>query len=223
MRNLRMGESVLIIGESGSGKSTSIRNLDPSSTFIISVIGKPLPIKGFRNKYKHIDNWNDNKNNWYVSDNYQSILKCVDAVKKRDDIKVLIVDDFQYVMANEFMRRASESGWNKFSEISNHAWLIINEITNLRNDLVSFILCHSETDEYGLVKTKTIGKMLNEKISIEGMFTTVLHSMKNDSGYQFLTQHDGKHLAKSPMGLFDDEYVPNDLSLVLDKLASYYE
>lgn len=218
-----MGNNILVIGESGSGKSTSIRGLDPKETFLISVIGKPLPFKGYRQKYKHIKDWSDEENNLYVSDNYQAILKCIDLVKKREDIKTLILDDFQYVMANEFMRRASETGFTRFSEIAQHAWMIINALTNSRENLISFVLCHSDTDEYGKVKCKTIGKLLNEKISVEGLFTTVLHSLKTDHGYAFLTQTDGVHLAKSPIGLFDDEYIKNDLGLIRGLIEEYYQ
>lgn len=228
MRGHRMGNNVLIIGESGSGKSTSLSSLDPKETFLINVIGKPMPFKGFRKNYVHIDNWSSpdfdpGKGNLYVGDNYQAILKCIEIVKSREDINVLVIDDWQYVLANEFMRRASETGFAKFSEIAQHAWLIVNSLANSREDLTTFILSHSDTDEFGKVKCKTIGKMLNEKISVEGLFTTVLHSVVNDDGHFFMTQTDGRHLAKSPVGMFSDKLIPNDLSVVVNQIRKYEE
>lgn len=228
MRGHRMGNNILIIGESGSGKSTAIRTLDPKETFLINVIGKPMPFKGFRKSYLHIENWANpdsdmNFGNLYVGDNYQAILKCIELVKSRKDIKTLIIDDWQYILANEYMRRASETGFSKFSEIAQHAWMLINSLSNTRPDLVSFFISHSDTDEFGKIKCKTIGKMLNEKISIEGLFTTVLHSVVNDDGHYFMTQTDGRHLAKSPVGMFEDKLIPNDLLFVINKIKKYEE
>ena len=221
-----MGNNVLIIGESGSGKSTSIRKLDPKETFLINVIGKPMPFKGFRRAYQHIPDWRKpdadmSIGNLYVGDNYQSLLRCIDIVKQREDIKTLIIDDWQYVLANEFMRRASETGFSKFSEMAQHTWMLVNSLQNCRPDLVSFFISHSDTDEFGKVKCKTIGKLLTEKITIEGMFTTVLHSVVNDDGYWFMTQSDGRYLAKSPVDMFQDKLIPNDLALVVDAIRKY--
>lgn len=217
-----MSNTILIIGEPGSGKSTSIRTLDPTSTFIINVIGKPLPFRGYKSRYTPLSGWSDTENNLYRSSNYQQVLKCIDLVNRRTEIKCLIIDDFQYIMASEFMARATEKGFEKFSELGNHIWQIINALSSLREDLLVVVMSHSDTDEYGKVKCKTIGKLLNEKLSIEGMFTTVFHSLIVDKVHKFLTQNDGHYVAKSPMGMFEDELIPNDLALVKAAVESYY-
>ena len=213
-----MSNTTLIIGESGTGKSTSIRNLNPEETYILNVLDKPLPFKGYKSKY------NSERKNYYASDNYRMILGCIEAVdKKKPEIKVLIIDDFQYVMANEFMNRALEKGFDKFSDMANHAWSIIKALTVTREDLHCFVLSHSDADQHGKMKCKTIGKMLDDKITLEGMFTCVLHSQIVDGQYKFLTQNNGTHLAKSPMGMFDEMHIDNDLQYIHEKMICYFE
>lgn len=211
-----MSNTTLIIGESGTGKSSSIRSLDPESTFIINVLDKPLPFRRSRHKY------NEELHNYIPTDNYQKILQYIKAIDtRRPEIKVLILDDFQYVMANEFMTRATEKGFDKFSEMANHAWLIIKELTQTRDDLYCFVLCHSDTDNTGRVKCKTIGKMLDDKITIEGMFTSCLHTQIIDGRFMFLTQNNGTHLAKSPQGMFPENLMENDLKQILEFMHDY--
>lgn len=213
-----MANLTLIIGESGTGKSSSIRNLDPSETYLVNVLDKPLPFKGFKNKYQQKEG-----GNYACCDNSPRICKIIDTIsKERDNIKNVIIDDFQYIMANEFMRRAKERGFDKFTEIAQNAWEIISSAGRARDDLNIFILSHSETSEGGRVKCKTIGKMLDEKITLEGMFTTVLHSLVIDGEYKFLTQNDGKHNAKSPMGMFEDKYIDNDLLSIKQVITNYF-
>lgn len=219
-----MSNTILIIGESGSGKSTSTRNLNPRETFYVNVIGKQLPFKGGKDKYIKGKDWNDKTGNYYVTDDWIKIIKCIDIVNKAmPHIKTLIIDDFQYVLANEFMRRVSEVGYSKFSEMGSHYWQIINEASAARNDLTCVLMSHSHTDETGKVKCKTIGKMLEEKITVEGMFTNILHSLHTDEGYKFLTQSDTRHMAKTPMGMFDELTIDNDLVYVLEKVNEYYK
>jgi len=219
-----MSNATLIIGPSGSGKSTSIRNLNHEETFIINVLNKPLPIKGYKKLYTPLKKDNAKEGNYFASDNYQDIIKCVQFVNSsREDIKTLIIDDWQYVLANEFMRRARETGFNKFTDISLHGWETINAINATREDLLCFVMSHSEIDSFGKSKCKTIGKMLDEKITVEGMFTIVLHSYVIDGEYKFMTQNDGNHIAKSPMGMFDDIMIGNDLSFVKKSIEDYYE
>lgn len=218
-----MSNSVLIIGQSGTGKSTSIRTLDPKSTFVISVIDKALPFKGGRTQYTHIKGWNDKENNLMITDDWQKIVKCIAVVNARPDIKTLVIDDAQYILANEFMRRSGERGFDKYSEMGKHYWDIVNALMGCRDDLISFVLSHSEIDAHGRSKVKTIGKLLDEKITIEGMFTTVLHTQAGDDGYYFLTQTDGTCVAKSPIGMFDETRIENDLQLVNSKIREYFE
>lgn len=212
-----MANSILVMGESGTGKSTSIRKLDPKETYIINVLDKPLPFKNFKKSYI-----GGIGGNYFATDNAAKILQCITAIsEKRPDIKNLIIDDFQYIMANEFMRKAREKGFEKFVDIGQSAWKIIRECTAARDDLCCFILSHTETDSLGRSKCKTIGKMLDEKITLEGMFTIVLHSLIVDNSYKFLTQNDGLHIAKSPMDMFDMALIDNDLLLVKEKMAEY--
>lgn len=219
-----MSNTVLVIGPSGSGKSTSLRNLDPTSTFIINVLDKPMPFKGHGKNYVSIANGNEEKGNYYATDDWDKIIRCIKLIdKKRPDIKTLIIDDLQYIMANEFMRRATEKGYEKFTEMAQHIWEIINNLASTRNDLFSFVLCHSEIDSLGVSKVKTIGKLLDDKITLEGMFTCVFHSKIDNGAYKFMTQSDGFHIAKSPLGMFDEILVDNDLSIIREKISSYYE
>ena len=217
-----MSNTVLVIGESGSGKSTSLRNLDPKETFILGVLDKPLPFRGYKSHYKAMTKENPN-GNYYATDDFNLIMRCIRAVNNRPEITTLILDDFQYVMGNEFMRRALEKGFDKFSDIAQHAWAIIRELTSTRPELYCFVLSHSDSDQQGRMKCKTIGKMLDDKITLEGMFTMILHAQVVDDNYQFLTQNNGTHLAKSPMGLFDDKYIPNDLWLVKKRMMDYFD
>lgn len=217
-----MSNTLLVIGESGSGKSASLQLLDPSETFIINVLDKPLPFRGYKKKYVRI-NADATEGNYYASDDHNKIMRIIKIIQeKRPDIKNLVIDDWQYTMCNEFMRRGTETGFTKFTEIGQHAWSIIKALTDCREDLYCFVLSHSGMDNNGKYKCKSIGKMLDEKITIEGMFTIVLHTQIMDGAYRFLTQHDGNHIAKSPQGMFTDKYINNDLALVKQKIHDYY-
>lgn len=217
-----MSNTSLIIGESGTGKSTSIRNLNPNETFIINVLNKPLPFKGYKKSYSMISK-DGMTGNYYTSNKYDYIVQVINKIDKhRHDVKTLIIDDFQYLMANEFMARALERGYDKFSEIGKHAYDLLELLPKLREDLDIFILTHSEMNETGKMKVKTIGKMLDEKITIEGMYAIVLQTELQDGNYRFITQGDARHLAKSPMGMFETRNIPNDLAFVKQKMSEYY-
>ena len=217
-----MSNTVLIIGQSGSGKSTSLRNLNPKTTFIINVLDKPLPFKAFRKNYQALTKQNKD-GNYYSTDDWAQVVKCIEMVnKEKPEVTTLVIDDWQYILAHEFMRRVSEKGFDKFSELANHGWSTINACLGTRANLTNFILAHSDVDSTGRSKCKTIGKMLDEKITIEGLFTTVLHSRVVDGEYKFQTQYDGEFLAKSPMGMFEDHLIPNDLVSVKDAVENYF-
>lgn len=219
-----MSNATLILGMSGTGKSTSIRNLNPAETFIINVLAKPLPFKGARGKYKAIKSWDDADGNYLATDDYTRILRCIDMVNKsRPEIKIICLDDMQYLMANEYMKRATENGFAKFTEMAQHIWMVINALTSTRDDLYSFVMSHSELDVNGRYKAKTIGKMLDEKITLEGMFTTIFHSLVVNGEFKFLTQNDGYHVAKSPLGMFEDSLIDNDLSEIIKIMQQYNE
>ena len=210
-----MGIPVLILGESGCGKSTSIRNLPVESTVIIQPIRKRLP---FRNSFTEM---NKEGGQIKATDNAEMICKLITGAAKAGK-KVLIIDDFQYVMANEFMRRSKEKSFDKFNDIGFNAWSIINHAQSVEGDMRIYIMSHVETDMSGKVKIKTIGKMLDEKITIEGMFTIVLGAGVSDGKYTFLTQNNGSNTVKSPMGMFESLNIDNDLNEVDNTIIKYY-
>lgn len=216
-----MSQNILIIGESGSGKTASLRNLNPETSFLISTLRKPLPFKGWKEKFKEFGKDSPN-GNWLMSDNSGTIRDALKGISdKRPKILDVVIDDFQYLMANEYMRRASEKGWEKFSQIGENAWNVIFDSGMLRDDLIVTFLSHSETTETGITKIKTIGKMLDEKITLEGMFTTVLRALLRDGKHVFSTRNSGMDVVKAPMGMFSEDYVDNNLAAVLATVRGY--
>lgn len=203
-----MSISTLILGESGTGKSASLRNFEPGKLALIQAIKKPLP---FRNTGLTI----------YVSDDWNSIIRAMQKAAEKG-VKIIVIDDFQYVMANEFMRRSTEIGFTKFTEIGSHAWEIFVAAAALPDDVRVYILSHVEETNSGTIKMKTIGKMLDEKVTVEGMFTIVLRTGVSDGQYFFRTKNNGSDTVKSPMGMFDTDTIDNDLALVDQKVCEYY-
>lgn len=202
-----MAIPVLILGQSGTGKSYSMKNFDENEVCLISVQKSLLP---FRKKFNEVK----------VTDKYAEISKVMESTKK----KVIIIDDTQYLMANEFMRRATERGYDKFTEIAFNFWdLIVQEVNRLPDDTIVYLLCHTSTDENGVEKMKTIGKLVDEKITPEGLFTIVLKTAVSDGNYAFVTQNNGKDTVKSPEGMFDTYAIKNDLKYVDEKIRNYYE
>lgn len=199
-----MAIPVLILGESGTGKSASMRNFQPDELAVVNVVGKPLP---FRGRFESLN-----------GDSYRQIKKFISATDK----KAIVIDDAQYLMANEFMRRATERGYDKFTEIAQNFWDLINAIQKLPEDVVVYVLAHIERDNAGNEKIKTIGKMLDEKITIEGMFTVVLKTVVADGVYNFATQNSGNDTVKSPIGLFTTALIDNDLKVVDTAIREYY-
>ena len=202
-----MGIPVLILGHSGSGKSTSLRNFRSDEITHINVMGKPLPFKG---RFRETVN----------SDKYDVIGDALGAMKT----KVAVIDDAQYLMANEFMRRAMERGYDKFTEIANNFWTLVNYvITELPFDVTVYFLMHIDRDDSGNEKVKTIGKLLDEKITVEGMFTIVLKSVVKDGEYTFTTQSNGHDTVKSPLGMFGTYQIDNDLKAVDTIIREFWE
>lgn len=200
-----MGVPVLVLGESGTGKSASLRNFKAEELKVINVANKPLP---FKNKFESVS-----------SDDYRTVIKELKANKK----KVTVIDDAQYLMANEFMRRATERGFDKFTEIAQNFWNLVNAVKDLPDDSIVYFLAHIERDANGNEKIKTIGKLLDEKITVEGMFTIVLKTNVTDGVYSFLTQNSGHDTVKSPIGMFPSYAIDNDLKYVDEKIRNYYE
>tara|TARA_R110001592_G_scaffold124249_1_gene332985 strand:+ start:5338 stop:6018 length:681 start_codon:yes stop_codon:yes gene_type:complete len=225
-----MSELIGIVGESGTGKSTAVRTLDPKKTAIVNCVGKPLPIKGWKKDYTP---FKGKTGNYFASDQSKDIIAFLNTISKdRADIKEVVIDDWQYTMSNEFMRRSSEIGFVKFTEIGKHAWEILNKAKSLREDLKVYILTHSDTvpGEFGAkptIKIKTIGKLLDDKINPAGLFTILMFTEvhKKEDGnmeYRFVTNNDGTYPAKSPMDMFDKTYIPNDLGAVSKAIDEYY-
>lgn len=204
-----MGQLVYILGRSGTGKSYSMRNMDKDSFVVINVQGKILPFKG------------SGKVTMVNCDDSADIVTYIKSYSKQ--FKIIVVDDFQYVMANEFMRRAMERGYDKFTEIARHAWDIAECVRSLPKEVIVYVMCHTDTDADGIERLKTIGKLLDEKIVLEGMSTIVLKTNVSDGKYCFITQNNGKDTTKSPAGMFPSYAIDNDLKYVDDKIRSYYE
>ena len=203
-----MGTVVFILGRSGTGKSYSMRNFDPSELAIINVQGKVLPFKGGA-KFT-------TKN----TDNADEIISAMKAISNK--VRVIVIDDFQYLMANEFMRRSNERGFDKFTDIAKNAWSVIDSIRLLPDNVIVYVMCHIDTGDDGVEKLKTIGKLLDEKIVLEGMSTIVLKTNVADGNYTFVTQNNGKDTVKSPFGMFPSRNIQNDLKYVDEKIRNYY-
>lgn len=205
-----------MLGESGSGKSASLRNFDPTKTLLIQAIPKPMP---FKNAQWKLFDKDTKQGNIFVTDKATDILMLMQGTKK----KVIVIDDFQYVMANEFMRRSDERGYDKFTEIGRNAWNILCMAGALPPDVRVYILTHTDTNDAGRIKVKTIGKMLDEKITVEGMFTVVVRCVVRDGEFLFTTRNNGSDTVKTPMGLFDSEVIDNDLAAVDKAICEYYD
>lgn len=211
-----MSIATLIIGESGTGKTTSLRNLDPAETILIQSVRKPVPFKADGWKYfsKEVPS-----GNIFVTDQSAQIINLMHKTRR----KVIVLDDFQYILANEFMRRSEERGFDKFSDIGRHAWDILTAASALPDDVRVYILGHTQSDEYGRVKVKTIGKLLDEKIVIEGMFSIVLRTQVTNGNYMLATKNNGSDTTKSPIGLFESDHIENDLAMVDAAVYQYYD
>jgi len=223
--------AIAIVGKSGTGKTTSISNvpeleiegLNPKETVIINVAGKDLPIRGWKKLYtgklKEGGNYLETSDSAIIADAISFINE------NRKDIKNIILDDGQYTMAFEFMSRAKESGYGKFADIGVNTGKIVKAAKNTRQDLKVFFMWHPDEDKETGFKMKTVGKMVDDYLSLEGLFTVILYTSvtkaDNKMKYNFVTNNDGKYPAKSPVGMFSDLYIPNDLGKVVKAIDKY--
>ena len=196
---------VLLIGKSGSGKSASLRNFKKDEIAIANVLGKPLPFKSDLEAPK--------------VDDYNIILKAIQNTSK----KVIVIDDANYLITNEFMNKSSVKGFDKYNEMGNNFFNLINGIKNVEGGKTVYLIMHEDTDEEGNVKPKTIGKLLDDKVNIQGMFTICLRSMYDNGNYIFRLKTNGQDCVKTPIGLFDEEQMDNDLKAVDEKIREYYD
>lgn len=208
-----MSYATMILGQSGTGKSTSLRNMNPAETLLIQMVAKPLP---FKNK-----EWKPVKDggNILVTNNSDSIVAAMNKTQR----DVIIIDDLQYLLATEFMNRAHEKGYDKFTEMARHYYDVVMASTLLPENKRVYLLSHTDQNELGQVKAKTIGKLLDEKITIEGLLTIVLRTHVINGQYVFSTKNNGSDTVKTPMGMFEDEHIENDLMLVDKSIKEYYD
>ena len=218
-----MAKVIGIMGESGSGKTTAMRTLDPKITFYFDADRKGLNWKGWREQYSA------EKNNYWSSDNFSTAAKIMDKINTEDKfkgIKYLVIDTLNGLMVADEMRiLAMQSGDKRsaWSDLAQNGWALINKALDMREDLTIIILCHSETisDDNGIVRTriKTNGRKL-EKLVLESKMTTVLWAVRQDGKYKFITSADGS-TCKTPLGAFDVAEIDNDITIVLKALKDY--
>ena len=205
-----MATAVLIMGESGSGKSASLRNFAPNEISVFNVTSKPLPFKQGKTKLPKIDNAT-----------YADIANALANPNKR----AYVIDDAGYLLSFEMFKRANETGYSKFTDMAKNFFDMLDFInTKLPNDIIVYITMHTEDDsEMHKTKAKTIGKMIDQNLNLEGLFTIVLRAMQTEEGYKFITRDDRVSTAKSPMGMFESDKIDNDLKEVDRIIREYYD
>ena len=205
-----MGRFILIYGKSGSGKSRSLKNFGEEEIFLVNVIGKELP---FRNKFKYVSTTNS--------------VDTIIAGLQRMPCKTAVIDDAGYLMTSQFMAGHSKpkkgsSSFDLYNDIADSFWRLIKAIKDLPEDVNVYVMLHEETNDYGDTRLRTIGKLLNEKVCIEGMSAIVLRCVTQGKEHFFRTQTDGSDITKSPEGMFEAEQIENDLKAVDTKVREFY-
>lgn len=224
-----MANRMFILGSTGTGKSTSLRNLDPKETFILQCVDKELPFKGWKKKYSKISKENLEGNRGFTK-NYSSIMKQLNYINaSRKEIKYIIIDDSNYLMTEDFMSRvmtktAKGEAFQKYNEMAYNFYSLMNLIESLRGDLTVVMLAHTQTSDEGNRTFKTVGKLLDNTIILEGLVSVILETHIKEGEYKFQTnQLDGSEPCKTPLGMFDDKFIDNDLKLVIDRIKEYDE
>lgn len=198
-----MGVCVLVLGASGSGKSTSLRNFEPGEVGVLNVLGKPLPFRKRLDTTDHPD--------------YRMCRACITSGKRR----AWVVDDAGYLMANENFARVNESGYGKFTDMAHNFQQLVQDATMAPPDTITYLFMHAEADAMGREKPKTVGRMLDEKYCIEGACPIVLDCRVVDGRHVFVAKNDGTNLAKAPMDMLP-EVMDNDLRAVDGKIREYW-
>ena len=224
-----MANVSVILGKSGTGKSTSIKTLDPNETIILNVLGKRLPFKGSGSLY------NKEKKNLFRLDDYNQVIKLLDAVNNQSHIKNVVIDDSIYILRKEYFSRAKETGYGKYTELAQHFQQIISTCEKMRDDLNIFFILHSEDvisdNTITGYKVSTIGKLLDSQYNIVEVVPMVLYSSvkyddKGTATYGFYTHRTKEGSieipAKTPAEMFEDDFIPNDLGLVVKAMNDYY-
>ena len=210
-----MSIATLVLGASGTGKSTSLRNFDPAKTLLIQCINKPLP---FRSAEWKPCTKNNPSGNVIRTSSPAAILRAM----QNSSQEVLVIDDYQAVMVNEMMARSTEKGYDKFTDIAKGAWEVFTMAGKLADHRRVYILAHTQSDDHGQIRMKTVGRMVDEKIVPEGYFTIVLRTEVINGQYLFSTQTNGQDCCKSPMGMFTEQHIPNDLHTVDQSISEFY-
>ena len=201
-----MAVPVIVYGKSGSGKSRSLKNFAEDEIYLVNILGKMMPFKG---QFKYTTE----------GDNVQTIM----AGLAKMPTNAAVIDDFGYIMTNMWMRGHSAGDQFKlYSQIGDTVWNLIEYIKNLPRDKVVYLVMHDDTDDLGFSKLRTIGKLLDQKVCIEGMVTVVLHSIIKGDKHLFRTNSDGNDLAKSPEGMFPDIEMENDLKAADTLIREYW-
>jgi len=200
-----MGVSCLILGHSGSGKSTSLRNFERGEIGIFNTAGKPLP---FRKKLDKLDHCVYNQINMGLAKN---------------NLRAYVIDDANYLMAFQNFRLAKQTGYGKFTDMAVNFEQLLEASNSTNDDTIVYFFMHPDYDDAGRMKAKTIGKMLDNQLTIEGMFPIVLLADRDDAGFHFITQSDGTTPVKAPMGMFEDAKIDNDLKLVDTAIREYWD
>lgn len=215
-----MAKVIGIMGESGSGKTTSMRNLDPATTFYIDCDKKGLSWKGWRNQYQF------EKHNYMATDQISTvnqILTKISAQENMKHIKVAVIDTLNGLMVADEVRRMKEKNYDKWVDLAQCVWELLDSLYALRDDLTVIVVCHSQTqkedDGYTFTRIKTSGKKL-DKLNVESKLTTVLYAVAKEDGYKFMT-HANNSTAKTPLGAFEEDEIDNDIVNVLKALKEY--
>ena len=206
-RKRKMGKCIpiLIIGHSGSGKSTSLRNLSNDEYSLVNPLAKRLPFKGGNQGLESCD--------------YEQIKNFIAKTPK----DIIVIDDSNYLLTVEMMKKAKEAGFNKFTDIALNYWKLIEFIKNLDGDKRVYLMSHEEVDDTGMVGVKTVGKMLSNQCCVEGLYTIVLRAESENGKFSFRTHTAGNDIVKSPIGMFEEELIDNDLKIVDNAICEYYE
>lgn len=199
-----MSVLVMVYGQSGTGKSTSLRNFTHEEVAVINVSGKPLPFRGNIKPYN--------------TDNYQKIMAAINQTER----KSIVIDDATYLMVNEFMRTAKQTGYQKYTDMACSFNNLVEFAASLPDDKIVYFLGHSDQADDGREHFKTIGKMLDNYVTVEGRFTIVLKTVVQDGRYLFSTQNNGQDTVKSPMGMFSQSLIDNDLKAVDNAIREYW-
>jgi len=204
-----VGVAILVIGKSGSGKSASLRNFNPADVAVINVLGKPMP---FRGQLKQI-----------ITDDYGAVINALSKATR----DAIVIDDAGYLITNQFMRGHSQTGagnavFQLYNQLAGNFWGLVSMIQVLPPEKRVYVMMHEDEHDSGTVKPKTIGKLLDEKVCVEGMFTICLRAIVQDGKHMFRTQTNGLDVAKSPIGMFAADEIDNDLAAVDAAIMDYY-